>query len=72
VSRRREWYFTSVTATQRRLLQSVVRDGLKIQHRFSAAPVYAVTGKGQLESEGVGTLQKIKRNLRQRREKGVA
>ena len=54
------------------MLQSVVRDGLKIQHRFSAAPVYAVTGKGHLESEGVGTLQKIKRNLKQRREKSVA
>jgi len=54
------------------LLQSVVRDGLKIQHRFSAVPVYAVTGKGHLQSEGVGTLQKIKRSLRQRREKGVA
>jgi len=61
-----------VTEAQRRLLQSVVRDGLKIQHRFSAAPVYAVTGKGHLQSDGVGTLQQIKRSLRQRREKGVA
>jgi hypothetical protein len=61
-----------VTEEQRRLLQGVVRDGLKIQHRFSAAPVYAVTGKGYLQSEGVGTLQKIKRNLKQRREKSVA
>ena len=49
-----------------------MRDGLKIQHRFSAAPVYAVTGRGFLKSEGVGTLQKIKRNLKQRREKSVA
>jgi len=61
-----------VTKLQQKLLQSVVRDGLKIQHRFSAAPVYAVTGRGQLKSEGVGTLQKIKRNLKQRREKSVA
>ena len=61
-----------MTEAQRRLLQSVVRDGLKIQHRFSAAPVYAVTGKGHLQSDGVGTLQQIKRSLRQRREKGVA
>jgi hypothetical protein len=52
--------------------QSVVRDGLKIQHRFSAAPVYAVTGTGHLQSEGVTTLQKIKRNLKRRREKSVA
>jgi hypothetical protein len=41
----------------------VVRDGLKIQQRFSAAPVYGVTGKGLLQSEGVETLQRIKRNL---------
>ena len=61
-----------MTEVQRKLLQSVVRDGLKIQHRFSATPVYAVTGRGQLQSEGVGTLQKIKRSLKQRREKGVA
>lgn len=61
-----------MTEAQRKLLQSVVRDGLKIQHRFSAAPVYAVTGKGHLQSEGVGTLQKIKRNLKPRREKTVA
>ena len=61
-----------MTQAQRKLLQSVVRDGLKIQHRFSAAPVYAVTGKGHLQSEGVGTLQKIKRNVKQRREKSVA
>jgi hypothetical protein len=61
-----------VTEVQRKLFQSVVRDGLKIQHRFSAAPVYAVTGKGHLSSEGVGTLQKIKRSLKQRREKSVA
>lgn len=57
---------------RRRLLRRVVRDGLKIQPRFSAAPVYATTGKGHLESEGVGTLQKIQRNLRQRRETSVA
>jgi hypothetical protein len=61
-----------VKDSQRKLLQRVVRDGLKIQHRFSAAPVYAVTGKGHLQSEGVGTLQKIKRSLKQQREKTVA
>jgi hypothetical protein len=61
-----------VTEAQRKLLQSVVRDGLKIQHRFSAAPVYGITGRGRLQSEGVGTLQKIKRSLKQRREKSLA
>ena len=28
------------------LFQEVLREGLAIQHRFSAAPVYANTGKG--------------------------
>jgi hypothetical protein len=55
-----------VTDAQRKLLQNIVRDGLKIQSRFSAAPVYALTGKGHLESEGVETLQKIKRRLKTR------
>ena len=53
-----------MTDAQRKLLREVVRDGLKTQHRFSAEPVYGPTGKGFLKSEGVETLQKIKRNLR--------
>ena len=61
-----------MTEVQRKLLQAVVRDGLKIQPRFSAAPVYATTGRGYLKSEGVDTLQKIKRNLKKHSEKGVA
>lgn len=61
-----------MTEAQRKLLQRVVRDGLNIQPRFSASPVYPTTGKGHLGSEGVGMLQKIQRNLRQRREKSVA
>jgi hypothetical protein len=61
-----------MTSVQRKLLQAVVRDGLKIQSRFSAAPVYAVTGRSSLKSEGVATLQQIKRNLRRRRANSVA
>ena len=72
VKRGHESYICVVTETQRRLLRSVVRDGLKIQPRFSAPPVYGVTGKGHLQSEGVGTLQRIKRSLKRRREKTVA
>jgi len=53
-----------MTAVQQKLLQSMVRDGLKNQHRFSAEPVYARTGRDQLKSEGVGPLQKIKRSLK--------
>jgi hypothetical protein len=61
-----------MTNAQRKLLQAVVRDGLKIQSRFSAAPVYAITGRGSLKSEGVATLQQIRRNLKKRREKAAA
>ena len=61
-----------MTSAQRKLLQAVVRDGLKIQSRFSAAPVYATTGRGSLKSEGIATLQKIKQNLKKRGEKSVA
>ncbi|MGO8929861.1 MAG: hypothetical protein ACLQU3_23590 [Limisphaerales bacterium] len=61
-----------MTNAQRKLLQAVVRDGLKIQSRFSATPVYALTGRGSLKSEGVATLQQIKRNLKKRGEKSVA
>jgi hypothetical protein len=61
-----------MTAAQRKLLQAVVRDGLKIQPRFSATPVYGVTGKGSLKSEGVATVQKIKHNLKKRREASLA
>jgi hypothetical protein len=37
-----------MTSTQRKLLREVGRDVLKIQSRYSAAPVYAVTGHGSL------------------------
>lgn len=53
-----------MTEAQRKLLQKVVTEGLKIQDRFSAAPVYATTGKGYLNSEGVAALSKIKSKLR--------
>lgn len=35
------------------LAQAILREGLKIQDRFSAEPVYAKTGKGHLKSVGV-------------------
>ena len=43
-----------------------MKEALKIQDRFVAEPVFAKTGKGYLKSEGVGTLQKIKANLRRK------
>jgi hypothetical protein len=42
------------------LAQAILREGLAIQDRFSAAPIYAKTGKGYLKSVGVEEIAKIK------------
>lgn len=46
------------------LFQELVAEGLRIQHRFVAEPVYAKTGKGYLKSEGVEELQRIKAEMK--------
>jgi hypothetical protein len=43
------------------LAQAILREGLSIQDRFSAAPVYAKTGKGYLKSVGVSEIAEIKK-----------
>ena len=40
--------------------QRVLADSLSIQNRFSAEPVYAITGKGYLKSAGTEELQNAK------------
>ena len=42
------------------LFRELMAEGLAIQDRFSAEPVYARTGKGYLKSAGVKELQRIK------------
>jgi hypothetical protein len=42
------------------LAQAILREGLAIQDRFSAEPVYAKTGKGYLKSVGVKEIATIK------------
>jgi len=42
------------------LFLEVLAEGLAIQDRFSAEPVYAKTGKGYLKSVGVAELQKLR------------
>jgi hypothetical protein len=49
------------------LFQELMAEGLEIQHRFLAEPVYAKTGKGYLKSEGVQSLQRIKSETGKRR-----
>ena len=42
------------------LFRELMAEGLAMQDRFAAEPVYAKTGKGYLKSAGVEDLQKIK------------
>ena len=42
------------------LFRELMAEGLAMQDRFSAEPVYARTGKGYLKSAGVKELQRIK------------
>ncbi|MEO0413654.1 MAG: hypothetical protein AAF226_01730 [Verrucomicrobiota bacterium] len=46
------------------LFRELMEEGLAMQHRFSAEPVFAKTGKGFLVSEGVQELAAIKANNR--------
>jgi hypothetical protein len=49
------------------LAQAILREGLAIQDRFSAAPIYAKTGKGYLESAGVEEIARIKEEAKTKR-----
>lgn len=42
------------------LLKRALVDGIEQAPRYRAKRVYAVTGKGHLQSEGVSKLQKLK------------
>lgn len=42
------------------LFQQVLKEGLAIQDRFSAEPVYARTGKGYLKSVGISEIAEAK------------
>ena len=49
------------------VVQRVLKDGLSIQDRFSAEPVYARIGKGRLKPAGVGELSKLRAKAKSRR-----
>lgn len=48
------------------LFKELMAEGLAMQERFAAEPVYARTGKGFLKSEGVKELQRLKAAENQR------
>ena len=43
--------------------QELMAEGLAMQHRFAAEPIFAKTGKGFLISEGVAELERLKASL---------
>ena len=51
------------------LAQAILREGLAIQDRFSAEPVYAKTGKGYLKSAGVEEIKAAKAAVRKKKAK---
>lgn len=50
------------------LFQELMEEGLAIQDRFSAEPVFAKTGKGFLKSIGVEEIKKAKEAEKGKRE----
>jgi hypothetical protein len=48
------------------LFRELMAEGLAMQDRFSAEPVYAKTGKGYLKSAGVEELKKIRAARKQK------
>ncbi len=49
------------------LAQAILREGLAIQDRFKAEPVYARTGKGYLRSVGVREIAEAKKEAGKKR-----
>ncbi|GEM_PF-802680 len=45
------------------IFQELMAEGLAMQHRFAAEPIFAKTGKGCLISEGVAELERLKASL---------
>ncbi|PWU18722.1 MAG: hypothetical protein C5B50_08480 [Verrucomicrobia bacterium] len=56
--------FWGMTVAENKFLKEAIKQGLRMQHRFSAKPVLARTGRGYLKSEGVTTLQRIKAGMK--------
>lgn len=58
------------TEEEQKLLDEAVAIGRAMQHRFRPEPLYKLTGKGYMESEGVTELARLKEEAA--RAKGVA
>ena len=58
------------TAKQQKALDAAVAEGLAIQHKFRPEPLYKLTGKGYMKSDGVAEIARLKEEAV--RAKGVA
>lgn len=58
---------TKVDFSNNPLAQAILREGLAIQDRFKAEPVYARTGKGYLKSVGVSEIEEAKKQAGEKR-----
>jgi hypothetical protein len=58
------------TAAQQKALDAAVVEGLAIQHKFRPEPLYKLTGKGYMKSDGVAEIARLKEEAA--RAKGVA
>jgi len=52
------------------LFRELMEEGLAMQDRFSAEPVYAKTGKGYLKSAGIEEIERAK-EARKAQRKGI-
>ncbi len=58
------------TEEEQKLLDEAVAIGRAMQHRFRPEPLYKLTGKGYMKSEGVTEMARLKEEAA--RAKGVA
>jgi hypothetical protein len=59
-----------LTEEEKKIVAETVTIGLEMQHRFRPEPLYKLTGKGYMQSEGVAELARLKEEAA--RGKGVA
>lgn len=48
------------TLEQQKALDAAVAEGLAIQHKFRPEPLYKLTGKGYMKSDGVAEIARLK------------
>lgn len=60
-----------LNAEEQAILRALVEEGLRIQHRFRAEPLYRDTGTGHMKSETVEEIRAAKRTAQSRRVRDI-